>query len=67
MDEKKGFVESSLEHMIKVWEALDYDNIKITEAFAKNKVNLVQITNDMDDAMNNLIEEHGLDIIKKQF
>ena len=67
MDEKKGFVESSLEHMIKVWTALDYDNIKIVEALAENGINLIAMSNDMDDAMNDLIEEHELAVIKKQY
>ena len=58
MDEKKGYIESSLEHMIKVWTALDYDNIEIVKALSENNVNLVQISNDIDDAMNDLIENH---------
>ena len=67
MDEKKGFVESSLEYMIKVWEALDLDNIKIVEALAGNKINLEQIAQDIDDSMNNLIDEYDLKILKKEY
>ena len=67
MDEKKGFVESSLEHMIKVWEALDLDNIKIVETLAENRINLEQIAQDIDDSMNNLIDEHDLKILKKEY
>ena len=47
--------------------ALDNDNIKISEALSENDVNLVEVANQIDDAMNDLIEEHGLNIIKKQF
>ena len=67
MDEKKGFVESSLKHMIKVWEALDWDNTKIVEALAENKINLEQMAQDIDDSMNNLIDEHDLKILKKEY
>ena len=67
MDEKKGFVESSLEHMIKVWGALDYDNIKISEALSEKGVNLTGIANQIDDAMNNLIEDYELKIPKKNY
>jgi len=67
MDEKKSFVESSLEHMIRVWEALDFDNVKIVEALAEERINLLQISNSIDDAMNSLIDSNGLKISKKEF
>lgn len=67
MDEKAGFVESSLEHMKKVWDALDNDNIKIVEALSENGINLVEVANQMDDAMNGLIDAYDLDITKKEF
>lgn len=67
MDEKKGFVESSLEHMIKVWEALDWDNIKISKALNENRIDLQQIAQDIDDSMNSLIDEHDLKIPKKEY
>ena len=67
MDEKKGFVESSLEHMIKVWEALDYDNTQIVVALGNKGINLVEIAKQMDDAMNDLIEDYELKIPKKEY